>query len=203
MQYQKDYKLYLKQFLKGWRLFFLIIISVSFLLASQDDFGNSSNLSESIGILVLYCLFVFIYFYFYTEEGESRKFQVWLWQKHPDFEEGKILSYQGYSINKDTQIRHYSGIISYFLSSTVFHSRPLLKEKDRIFYLGLFYSLVSLIVGWWQIPFGPYLTIRSLVRNLKGGEVYTIEEMIILIKNGEKEGGKIIKNMREELHSRK
>jgi hypothetical protein len=36
-----------------------------------------------------------------------------------------------------------------------------------------FYSLVTLLLGWWGIPWGPIRTIQALVVNLTGGkEVY-------------------------------
>lgn len=34
---------------------------------------------------------------------------------------------------------------------------------------GLPYTLVSLVFGWWGIPWGPIYTIQSIYRNLRGG----------------------------------
>ncbi len=38
---------------------------------------------------------------------------------------------------------------------------------------GLQWTLLSLVAGWWGIPWGPIWTIQSLVVNLKGGEDLT------------------------------
>ena len=34
---------------------------------------------------------------------------------------------------------------------------------------GLPYTLISLIFGWWGIPWGPWWTIRTIVTNFRGG----------------------------------
>jgi hypothetical protein len=38
---------------------------------------------------------------------------------------------------------------------------------------GLRYTIASLLLGWWGIPWGPIYTIGSLVNNLKGGKDVT------------------------------
>jgi hypothetical protein len=40
---------------------------------------------------------------------------------------------------------------------------------------GLPYTLLTLLVGWWGIPWGPIYTIGSLVTNLGGGKDVTEE----------------------------
>jgi len=40
---------------------------------------------------------------------------------------------------------------------------------------GLPYSLCSLLLGWWGLPWGPIYTISSLVTNFRGGRDVTLE----------------------------
>jgi hypothetical protein len=40
---------------------------------------------------------------------------------------------------------------------------------------GLPYTLLTLLVGWWGIPWGPIYTIGSLITNLGGGKDVTQE----------------------------
>ena len=42
---------------------------------------------------------------------------------------------------------------------------------------GLPYTLLSLVAGWWGIPWGPIFTIGALYNNLKGGKDVTIKQM--------------------------
>jgi hypothetical protein len=40
---------------------------------------------------------------------------------------------------------------------------------------GLRYSLVSLLLGWWGIPWGPFWTVQTIISNLRGGTDVTDE----------------------------
>jgi hypothetical protein len=40
---------------------------------------------------------------------------------------------------------------------------------------GLSFTLLSLLLGWWGIPWGPIYTIQSLVTNFQGGKDVTQE----------------------------
>lgn len=40
---------------------------------------------------------------------------------------------------------------------------------------GLGFSLISLVFGWWGIPWGPIYTIGSFITNFKGGKNVTQE----------------------------
>lgn len=40
---------------------------------------------------------------------------------------------------------------------------------------GVIYSLISLVLGWWGIPWGPIYTVGTVVNNLRGGKDVTRE----------------------------
>ncbi len=40
---------------------------------------------------------------------------------------------------------------------------------------GMSYTCISLVAGWWGIPFGPIYTVMSLFNNLGGGKDVTAE----------------------------
>lgn len=41
----------------------------------------------------------------------------------------------------------------------------------------MFFTTISLLFGWWGIPFGPKYTIKSIQTNLRGGKNVTDEVM--------------------------
>jgi hypothetical protein len=45
---------------------------------------------------------------------------------------------------------------------------------------GLPYTLLTLLAGWWGIPFGPIFSLIALFNNLKGGKDVTKEVSAIL-----------------------
>ena len=65
-------------------------------------------------------------------------------------------------------IYHYCvslGIVSFRRSSAI----KLVQPGAGAFLAGLPYTIVSLLAGWWGIPWGPLWTIETVVKNLMGG----------------------------------
>jgi hypothetical protein len=52
-----------------------------------------------------------------------------------------------------------------------------IKAEESAFRKGALYSFISLLLGWWGIPWGPIWTISSLVTNCRGGRDITSEVM--------------------------
>jgi hypothetical protein len=47
---------------------------------------------------------------------------------------------------------------------------------------GLVFTLITLLLGWWGIPWGPIYTIQALVTNLRGGKDVTPDVLAMLSK---------------------
>ena len=62
-------------------------------------------------------------------------------------------------------------ILTFRRSSDVY----FIKNGEGTFGKSLFYTLVSLLLGWWGFPWGPIYTISSLATNLTGGKDVTQE----------------------------
>lgn len=56
----------------------------------------------------------------------------------------------------------------------------IVRKKESPMRKGLPFLLISLFFGWWGIPFGPQLTLKSISVNRKGGKDITEEVMSIL-----------------------
>jgi hypothetical protein len=62
-------------------------------------------------------------------------------------------------------------IMTFKRSSNVY----FIKAGEGAFGKSIGFTLTSLIVGWWGIPWGPIYTIGSLITNLSGGKNITNE----------------------------
>lgn len=51
------------------------------------------------------------------------------------------------------------------------------RANESAFLKSLPFTLLSLLAGWWGIPFGPIFTIEALIRNLSGGKDVTQDVM--------------------------
>ena len=58
-----------------------------------------------------------------------------------------------------------------------------IKAGEKAASKGLQYTLLSAVLGWWGIPWGPIYTIQTIVNNSKGGKDVTQQVMASLIAN--------------------
>ena len=53
----------------------------------------------------------------------------------------------------------------------------LLRASENAVYKGFQFTFLSMLFGWWAIPYGPKFTLESLRTNLRGGKNVTNEVM--------------------------
>ena len=63
--------------------------------------------------------------------------------------------------------------------SEVYFIRPY----ESILSKHIWHTLITIIFGWWGIPWGPIYTVRSLMINFNGGKIVTQEAMEYLDKH--------------------
>ncbi len=62
-------------------------------------------------------------------------------------------------------------VVSFKRGSDVY----FIRAEDNAVTKGLLFTLCSLVLGWWGIPWGPIWTIATIVTNLRGGRNVTAE----------------------------
>ncbi|MBU4077827.1 MAG: hypothetical protein KKI06_14190 [Euryarchaeota archaeon] len=102
-----------------------------------------------------------------------------------------VISYSGGKYNNaliHLEIAAFLGVISIVvrfqacLSFIIFTNRSpsmfFIKGQDSILPAGLVYTFVTLLLGWWGIPWGPIYTVQTIYINLRGGHKQTIGDLI-------------------------
>jgi hypothetical protein len=64
-------------------------------------------------------------------------------------------------------------IVTFRWPSDVYFIRP----EEKAVVKGLPFTFLTLLFGWWGIPWGPIYSVQSLVTNLRGGKDVTAETM--------------------------
>ena len=67
-------------------------------------------------------------------------------------------------------------ILSFKRSSKIY----FLRADENAFGKSVPYTLLSLVLGWWGIPWGPIWTISTMVTNLSGGRNVTNEVIAVM-----------------------
>ena len=79
-----------------------------------------------------------------------------------------------FEVNRGGKFVVYQFSISALIVSFMLRTNPCLirADENRVF-RGLPWTLLSLVLGWWGIPWGPIYTVRSMWANFHGGEDVT------------------------------
>lgn len=70
-------------------------------------------------------------------------------------------------------------IMTFRRSSSIYFIRP----GESTFRHGFVYTLISLVLGWWGIPWGPIHTVTSVFSNSFGGKDVTAEVLKVFNSN--------------------
>jgi len=79
-----------------------------------------------------------------------------------------------FEVNRGGKFVVYRFSISAVLMSMMLSSNPyFIRAGENRIVKGLPFTLLSLLLGWWGIPWGPVYTVRCLWANFHGGEDVT------------------------------
>ena len=78
------------------------------------------------------------------------------------------------AVDNGARFVRFSVCYSYiFFTSRVETDIFLVRSYPSALWVGARYTLMTLLLGWWGIPFGPIHTIKALATNFRGGEDVT------------------------------
>lgn len=113
------------------------------------------------------------------EARAIQAFQAWLLEHEAALRRGATIYYQDIPLTATTELTRFTGCFSIVLLTHSFTSRYLLRRSPRAAGVRAGYTLLTLLFGWWAIPFGPIRTVQALYRNLRGGHVQTVGEVLV------------------------
>jgi hypothetical protein len=95
----------------------------------------------------------------------------------------KIKNIEGLSVaDLQTEVNSGGKFVIYSYAGSIIimtFKRPsdiyFIKSDENAVDKGLVYSFISLVFGWWGIPWGPVYTIKSFITNFGGGKNMTDE----------------------------
>ncbi|MEK7528332.1 MAG: hypothetical protein AAB592_01050 [Patescibacteria group bacterium] len=163
-----------------------IINLAIFVIGVNAVISGASMIRENppVGIIVMLIGFVVMYSRFLkNKKGEymippKKGFQILL--EKEKLNSGRSVFIDGVQITPRTIVRRYVLCMSFvFLTkrsySDVFFSRDTSSDESK---QRILCFLMTILLGWWAIPFGPFLTLHTLWVNLTGGKKQTVMEFI-------------------------
>ena len=105
------------------------------------------------------------------------RFLTWLAQ-NIDAVRDERADYNGTVITPETKVVQFRIVFSFIVATVARSSRFYVPGHDPIVLIGIGYSVATLVLGWWGIPWGPLLTIGGVGTNLFGGTRRTVNSLI-------------------------
>ena len=137
---------------------------------------TTATLSQPVLLLVAALgasIFLFLFARASRSASEVSEFEQWL-----DANAAKIMAggatYNGQKVTPETEVKRFLLTISVIFMTFKIPSRYYFATRDNFRLTQALYTIASLLLGWWGIPWGPIYTIQSVAKNISGGYRTTI-----------------------------
>lgn len=146
--------------------------ALSNLLRAEPDLDNAL-----LGACIALGLFLFRLFVTDSEDERSDDFFAWIEENRRELRTGRAV-YRGVPITPATQVRTFLLVVSFGFFTTKSARGVYVHGVHARFLPATFYTLLTLTLGWWGIPWGPIYTFEALAANLAGGRSMTVAELM-------------------------
>ncbi|RED51161.1 hypothetical protein DFP95_1456 [Cohnella lupini] len=125
-----------------------------------------------IGTVLLLC-----FLYLIRDRREQEEFALWLQSHRKEILTDRAF-FNHFEITTDTLFIRYEAVVSFAFFSKHRTSRYFIQGAHLTPLHRAMFSFITLLFGWWSVPFGPITTIVVLWRNLRGGHRYTLSDLL-------------------------
>lgn len=155
----------------------LMIVGLLFSVGFIYNLFVSGNITNAIIELVISLIIFAAYSVKIIENRKSKKLITWIERNKEDICNERA-SYNGIKITPETELVQFQTCMSVLIASFKIPSAFYIEGYQNISQFGALHSLVSFIFGWWSFPWGPILTIKVIIKNLKGGKRTKVNDFL-------------------------
>lgn len=156
----------------------LFVIALLFLAAAVfRSFGPQRDFATAAGGYAVGACFIASWWLMRGHARYQANFLNWLVENRDAIKAG-TARYNGMFIVEQTEVTQFQLAISALVISLKAPSRFYVVGDEETVLPCLVLTAVSLVVGWWGLPYGPIYTIRVVSSNLRGGERRRVGDLI-------------------------
>ncbi|MBI4465760.1 MAG: hypothetical protein HY647_13735 [Acidobacteria bacterium] len=152
--------------------------------ALYNFFGPEPNFTEGVAGLAISAALAGIHLFARKQESLNTRFLSWLIENTSAIQSGGAV-YDGVLVNSQTEITQYQAVMSFLIISVKSPSRFYFVGSEPTFATAATLTVISLIFGWWGIPWGPVYTFQAITSNLRGGVRRRIGEVLTSVQGAE------------------
>lgn len=150
-----------------------ILVFFLLTLITLSRYLRDLSVVEPATVLIVYCLFLAIRKH---RKQQRIDFVNQLKSHRKELRAGATVEVNGLLLRYSTTVTTYSFSIGTLISSLTIPSVYRVYRNEQPFE-ALFYSLITLLTGWWSIM-GPLTTLNIVAQNTGGGKTQSIAELI-------------------------
>lgn len=156
----------------------ILIVAGLFLAgALYNFFAPTGDPMEGVAGLAIASLLVGLWLFLLKQDKLNGNFLDWLSKNAITIMSGGSL-YNDVLITSEMQITQYQAALSFLVITVKVPSRFHIVGHESSLGAACLFTLVSLIFGWWGIPWGPIYTIQSIFSNLNGGHKQKVGDLL-------------------------
>lgn len=155
----------------------LFFSGILFFIGAVYNVFYTGDISEAIGGLLIGLLIETIYFIRIREKKKNELFIDWIKENRDTIVRGYAY-YNEKEMDINMEIVQFETCMSFLFISSRMSSRFYIKGYHNTKLIGSIYSLIAIIFGWWGLPWGPIYTIKSIVKNTKGGNRLKLYDLL-------------------------
>lgn len=92
---------------------------------------------------------------------------------------GGGVNYQGIFITPNTELIQYKVLVSIIFFSFELSSRVFILKHEPTRLTAGVYSVLTLLLGWWHLPWGPFGTLHTVINNLTNKNKQTVSDLLL------------------------
>ncbi len=167
-------------------MFWLLLIFAALLLVNARANYRHGKFAESgAGLAIAVCL-CGLSWYVRRQEQQRRAFVSWLGENLESVVKGGHW-YGDYRITAETELHQYEMAVSFLVATLRMESRYYFSEIESGTMASVLLTLRSLVLGWWGLPHGPFVTLESIAVNQRGGKRLRVQHLIDSLTGHKKE----------------
>jgi hypothetical protein len=152
----------------------LPFVPVLLLVVSVEGPSKDGSYFNTIFWSIVAALIGVTFVFFQIERYRSLKFLMWLRDHREDLRTGEV-TFSGQSLSRVSELVQYEVCVSMFLLYAQFRTSYCLKGRSPL--MQVFSTAAVLLFGWWSL-WGPIVTIKNLVVNVRGGRSVSVQELL-------------------------
>jgi len=155
----------------------ILIVGLLFGVGVVYNIFVTGDVPNAIFGSVISIILITTYFVRVVEKKKIAEFINWIKVNRVDIYNGHAY-YKGIRIGLDTEVVQYQVCMSFFFISFKIPSGYYIYGYHFTTLIGWIFSLITIIFGWWGIPWGPIYTIQVIINNTKGGSKFKVSSLL-------------------------